>query len=31
MTTIARERLLKIKQWRETYGAGHTAPKQENI
>ncbi|HDW3554149.1 TPA: hypothetical protein RMN47_000330 [Escherichia coli] len=23
MTTITRERLLKIQQWRETYGAGH--------
>ncbi|MMS79883.1 hypothetical protein D9O31_26190 [Salmonella enterica] len=31
MTTITRERLLKIKQWRETYGAGHnvTLPTQE--
>lgn len=31
MTIITRERLLKIKQWRETYGAGHnvTLPAEE--
>lgn len=23
MTTITKERLIKIQQWRETYGAGH--------
>ncbi|EAW6223628.1 DUF551 domain-containing protein [Salmonella enterica] len=31
MTIITRDRLLKIKQWRETYGAGHnvTLPAEE--